>query len=86
MKFRDYLIGGDNGARVLRDVELQRGIHLGMPAAADGVLDYGDLVAEFGCEPDGGLDLGVGAHADHDDFMHAEFLVLRVEVSIGESA
>ena len=44
------------------------------------------MIAELHPEAAGGLDAGVGNHADQDDLTDAVLLELKVEVRVGEAA
>ena len=75
----------DNGGGVVRDVDVERGVHLHLRVAGGRVFDDRDLVAELGGEAHRGLYAGVRDKSDDDKLMNAVPRELRVQIGAGEA-
>src|ERR1044071_495648 len=71
---------------VVRDVDVQGGVHVILGVARGRVLHHGHVVAQLGGEAHGGLDAGVSDQPDDDELVYAVLLELQIEVGIGEGA
>ena len=69
-----------------RPIDFESGLHRGPTEGGGRIFDQRDVIAEFHPEASGGLDAGVGDHADQDDLTDAVLLGLKVEVRVREAA
>jgi hypothetical protein len=70
----DDFICCHNGAGIVREVDVQSGLHLVIRVIRCRVLDYGDLVAELSGKADRCFDAGMRDQTDDDEMMDPCFL------------
>src|ERR1041385_857377 len=80
------LLRADDGACVVRHVDVERGVHHLVRVVRRRILHDRDLVAEFGGEANRGLDTGVRDQANDDELMDTMLLELQVEICVGKAA
>src|SRR5215813_4696887 len=80
------LLRAYDGTGVVRQVDVERGVHHLVRVIRRRVLDHGDLIAEFGGEANGRFDTGVRDQPDDDELMNAVLLQLQIKVGVGEAA
>src|SRR5262245_12439303 len=79
------LFRADNGARVVRHVDVKRGMHLLVRVAGGRVPHHRDLVAKLNAEADRRLHTGVRDESNEDELMDAMLLELQIQIGIGEA-
>src|SRR3974377_176906 len=67
----DDFLCGDNGAGVVRDVDVERGMHLFIRVIRRRVFYHRDLVAELSGVANGRFDAGMCYQSDHNELMDA---------------
>src|SRR6516162_1208076 len=72
----DDFLCGHNGAGVVRDIDVECGVHHLVRGIRRGVIHHGDLIAKLGGEANGRFDAGVRDQPDYDELMDA-VLTLR---------
>jgi len=75
-----------NGAGVVRDVDVERGVHHLVRVVRRRIFHDCDVVAELGGIADGRLQAGVRNEPNHDEPMDSMLLELQIQVSVGEAA
>src|SRR5580765_1950858 len=66
----DDVVGGHDRARVVRDIDVERGVHLFIRVARGRVSHHRDLIPELGGKANGRLDAGVRDEADDDELVN----------------
>jgi hypothetical protein len=74
----DDFMCGHNGPGVVRDIDVESGVHLFIRVTRGRVLHHRDLVAKLSGKADGGLHARVGQEADNDELMDAVLLELHI--------
>src|SRR3974390_3283964 len=81
----DDFLCGDNGAGVVRDIDVERGMHFFIRVIRRRVFYQRDHVAAFRGVANGRFDAGMCYQSDHDELMDAVLLELQVQVGVGEA-
>src|SRR5262249_61075019 len=79
------LLRGYNGIGVVRDIDVESGVHLLVRVIRRRIFYHRDLVAELGGKANGRFDAGMGYEPDDDELMDAVLLELQVQVGVGEA-
>src|SRR5262249_37071133 len=80
------LLSAYDGTRVVRNVDVERGVHHLVRVIRRRVLNDGDVITEFGGIAHSRFDAGMRNESDDDELMDAVLLELQVQVGIGEAA
>src|SRR5262245_14563635 len=70
----DDLGCGHNGTRVVRDIDLESGVHLVIRVIRCRIFYHRDLVAKLGCITNGRLNAGMRDQPDDDELMNTMLL------------
>src|SRR5215510_9368770 len=76
---------GHNGTGVVRDIDVESGVHLLIRVTRGRVFYHRDLVAELSGEAYRCLHTGVRDESDDDELMHAMLLELHIQIGIGKA-
>src|SRR5262245_20758991 len=79
------LVRADNGTGVVRDVDVEGGVHLLIRVIRRRVFDHRDLVAELGREADRCLHAGVRNQSNDNELMDAVILELQIQIGVGKA-
>src|SRR5215510_525342 len=74
------LLRADNGTRVVRDVDVESGVHLLLRVTRGRVFDHRDLVAQLSREAHRCLHTGVRYESNDDELMDAVILELQIQI------
>src|SRR5215510_7471058 len=80
----DFLCGHD-GTGVVRDIDVESGVHLLIRVVRRCVFYHRDLVTKLSGKANGRFDAGMCYESDDDELMDAVFLELQIQVGIGEA-
>src|ERR1700746_3640594 len=80
------LLRTDNGARVVRDVDLESGMHVLRGVTGCRVFHHRDLVSELSGKAYGGLHARMRYKAYHNELMHTMRLELQIQIGVGKAA
>src|SRR5262245_66205911 len=80
------LLRAYDGTGVVRQVDVERGVHHLVRVIRRRVLDHGDVIAELSGKANGCFDTGMRDQPDDDELMDAVLLELQIEVGVGEAA
>src|SRR5215472_12564757 len=80
------LISTDNSAGVVREVDVESGVHRLIRVIHRRVSHHRDLVAKLGGEANGRFDASMRYEPDDDELMDPVFLELQVQIGVGEAA
>src|SRR5215469_6641594 len=83
---RNNLLRAYDGTGVVRQVDVERGVHHLVRVIRRRVLHHGDVIAELSGKANGCFDTGVRDQPDDDELMDAVLLELQIEVGVGEAA
>src|SRR6476660_2752644 len=89
LKSRDRshdLLRANDGTGVVREIDVERGVHLLVRVIGRRVFDHRDLVAELGGKTNGRLDASMRYKANDDELMDAVLLELQIQIGVGEAA
>src|SRR3974390_2723482 len=81
----DDFLCGDNGAGVVRDIDVEGDMHHLVRVIRRRILNDGDLRTELGGIAHSRFDAGMRDKSDDDELMDAVLLELQVEVGVGEA-
>src|SRR6202030_1972006 len=76
---------GHNGVGVVRNIDLERGVHLLVRVIGLRIPHHGDLVAKLGRMANSRFDAGMRYETNDDELMDAVLLELQIEVRVGEA-
>src|SRR4029453_1449720 len=82
----DDLIGGHHGRGVVRDIDVESGVHLLIRVTRGRVFHHRDLVAKLSGKAYSGLHACVGPESDDDELMNAMLLELHIQIGVGKAA
>jgi hypothetical protein len=82
----DDLLCGHNGIGVVREIDIESGVHRLIRVIRGRVLYHRDLVAKLSGKADGCLHARVCDEPDDDELMNAVLLQQQIEISVGEAA
>src|ERR1700736_530322 len=80
----DFLCG-HNGTGVVRDIDVESGVHLLIRVIRRRVFHHRDIVAELSGKANGRFDAGMRYESDDDELMDAVILELQVQICVGEA-
>src|SRR5262249_38296558 len=80
------LLGADNSAGVVRDVDVESGLHRLIRVIRCRVSHHRDLVAKLSGKANGRFDAGMRYEPDDDELMDPVFLELQIQIGVGEAA
>jgi len=72
----DDLIRGHNGTGVIRDIDVERGVHHRIGIICRRIFHHGDIIAELGGVSNGCFNSSVSYESDHDELLDAMSLKL----------
>jgi len=81
----DDFLCGHNGAGVVRDINVESGVHLLVRVIRRRVFDHRDVVAELGGKANGRFNAGMRYEPDDDELMDAVLLELQIQICVGET-
>src|SRR5215813_12936883 len=74
-----------DGTGVVRQVDVERGVHHLVRVIRRRVLHHGDVIAELSGKANGCFDTGVCDQPDDDELMDTVLLKLQIKVGAGEA-
>src|ERR1700688_2176488 len=80
----DDFICGHDGTGVVRDIDVDSGVHLLIRVIRRRVLYHRDLVAELSGKADGRFDAGMCYESNDYELMNAVLLELQIQICVGE--
>src|ERR1700736_5302354 len=80
----DFLCG-HNGTGVVRDIDVESGVHLLIRVIRRRVFYHRDLVAELSGKANGRFDAGMCYESDDHELMDAVLLELQIQICVGEA-
>src|SRR5262249_36061530 len=81
----DDFICGHNSTGVVRDIAVERGVHLFIRVVRGRVFYHRDLVAELSGKANGRFDAGMCYESDDDKLMDAVLFELQIQICVGET-
>ena len=81
----DNFVCADNGAGVVREIDVESGVHLFVRVVRRRVSHHRDLVAELRGIANRRFDAGMRDQSDDDELMDAELLELQIQIGVGEA-
>src|ERR1700760_1325841 len=81
----DEFMRGHDGTGVVRDIDVESGMHLLVRVIRRRVPYHRDLVAELSGIANGRFDAGVCNESDDDELMNTVLLELQIQIRIGEA-
>src|SRR5215470_12310174 len=82
----DDFLCGHNATGVVRDIDVESGVHLRIRVIRRRVFYHRDVVAEFSGKANGRFDAGMRDESDDDEPMDAVLLELQIQICVGEAA
>src|SRR5262245_2487338 len=80
------LLRADNGAGIVREIDVESGVHVLIRVIGNRVPYHRDVVAELGGKANGRFDAGMRDQTDDDELMDAVLLELQIQIGVGEAA
>src|SRR4029434_7275853 len=81
----DDFICGHNGTGVVRDIDVESGVHLFIRVIRRRVFYHRDLVAKLSGITNSGLHTRVCYQSDDNELMDTVFLELQIQIRVGET-
>jgi hypothetical protein len=81
----DDLFCGDNGIGIIRNINLERSVHLPICVIRRCILHHCHMVSEFGCITNGRFDASMGDKPNDDQLAYAVLPQQKIQVRVGES-
>src|SRR5262249_6228384 len=81
----DDFVCGHNGTGIVRDIDVERGVHLFIREIRGRVFNHRDLVAELSGKANRRFDAGMCYESDDDELMDAVLFELQIQICVGES-
>src|SRR5262245_61350055 len=80
----DDLICGHDGAGVVREIDVESGVHVVFRVIRGRVFYYRDVVAELSGKANRRFDAGMCDEPDNDELMDAVLLKLQIQIGVGK--
>src|SRR5262245_13084272 len=81
----DHFLCGNEGTGVVREIDVESGVHLLIRVIRRRVFYHRDLVTELGGKANGRFDAGMRYESDDDELMDAVLLELQIQIRVGEA-
>src|SRR5262249_19816840 len=81
----DYFIRGHDSTGVVRDIDVERCVHLFIRVIRGRVFYHRDLVAELSGKANRRFDAGMCYESDDDELMDAVLFELQIQICVGET-
>src|SRR5215813_7553692 len=81
----DDLLCVHNGTGVVRDIDVESGVHLLIRVARGRVFHHRDVVAKLSGIPNSCLHAGVCDESHDDELMNAVFLELQIQICVSKA-
>src|SRR5205807_1399417 len=82
----DDLLCGHDRTGIVREINVESGVHLLIRVIRRCVFYHRDVIAELSGKANRRFDAGVGYESDHDELMDAVLLELQIQIRVGEAA